>query len=277
VAHGARKRANPYILKKHSEIYIHESAKSYHPRSKEWLIASQLCCLGNFPVFGAFQVEIDWTRSLIYLAFLFKPIVYAYSSLSDAMLWLGSLRIKEVKSCLRMVFRHTLSYKFLLKLSQSTIEHFHRFVATDKDPDYHSSEISHLVFQFRETVCDRLADLVEAVTFNILKLFLPTEKLDSSGCFPAIPFPRFSFLLWHLPPHRAKWKNSHHSGKSIKKTIFGLLFSCYFFALSLRASWFARHPCGGALGEKRKTNSRFRWFLSKYPTYPNFFGVWLIF
>jgi len=152
----------------------------------------------------------------------------------------------------------TFSYNFTGSFSQSTWAS--SLCRTDKDPDYHSSDnFSSGISVSWKTVCDRLADLLMAVTFNILKLFSPQEKRWlSSGCFQQ-SFPRFRlfyFGTWPSAPRR-KWEKFHIICKvQSKKPSLGFYFSVLLFsAIHFEHSWFASTPCVRLWREKKKPNS----------------------
>jgi beta-carotene ketolase (CrtW type) len=120
------------------------------------------------------------------------------------------------------------SYNFYWRLFPKHHEH-HRYVATDKDPDYHDSDnflIWYLSFVKQHVTIWQI--LFMAVTFNILKLYLPTENLIVFWMLPAIFSTLQLFYFGTYLPHKGEGKNSHHSASQSKNHLWAFV-SCYFF------------------------------------------------
>jgi beta-carotene ketolase (CrtW type) len=102
-------------------------------------------------------------------------------------------------------------------------------VATDQDPDYHASGkflIWYLSFIRQYVTVWQI--LLMAVTFNILKLFLPTENLIAFWMLPAMLSTLQLFFFGTYLPHMGESTNKHHSNSQAKNHFWAFI-SCYFF------------------------------------------------
>ena len=120
------------------------------------------------------------------------------------------------------------SYNFYWKLFPKHHEH-HRYVATDKDPDYHASgKFFRWYLSFIFQYLNGWQFLLMAVTFNLLKLVLPTENLIIFWMVPAGLSTLQLFFFGTFLPHMGEKTNEHHSS-SQPKNHFWAFISCYFF------------------------------------------------
>jgi beta-carotene ketolase (CrtW type) len=173
--------------------------------------------------------SISWTDPLVYLGVLVQMYFYTglFITAHDAMHGLVSTD-KKLNKFIGTLAALLFSYNFYWKLFPKHHEH-HRFVATDKDPDYHASGnffIWYLSFIRQYVTIWQI--LLMAVTFNILKLFLPTENLIVFWMIPAILSTLQLFYFGTYLPHMGESENAHHS-RSQSKNHFWALVSCYFF------------------------------------------------
>ena len=173
--------------------------------------------------------SISWTDPLVYLGVLVQMYFYTglFITAHDAMHGLVSTD-KKLNKFIGTLAALLFSYNFYWKLFPKHHEH-HRFVATDKDPDYHASGnffIWYLSFIRQYVTIWQI--LLMAVTFNILKLFIPTENLIVFWMIPAILSTLQLFYFGTYLPHMGESENEHHS-RSQSKNHFWALVSCYFF------------------------------------------------
>lgn len=174
-------------------------------------------------------ISIDWKNPLIYLAILVQTHLYTglFITAHDAMHGLVSSN-KKVNHTIGWICSILFSYNFYWRLFPKHHEH-HRFVATDKDPDYHHSDNFFVwYFSFVRQYVNIWQILLMAVTFNILKLFLPTENLIVFWMLPAIISTLQLFYFGTYLPHRGESDNEHHSRSQSKNHIWAFI-SCYFF------------------------------------------------
>jgi beta-carotene/zeaxanthin 4-ketolase len=173
--------------------------------------------------------EISWTNPLVYLGILVQMHLYTglFITAHDAMHGIVSDN-KKLNHAIGWISAMLFSYNFYWKLFPKHHEH-HRFVATDKDPDYHpSGKFIIWYLSFIRQYVSVWQILLMAVTFNILKLFLPTENLVVFWMIPAILSTLQLFYFGTYLPHMGESENKHHS-KSQSKNHIWAFFSCYFF------------------------------------------------
>ncbi|MHA7130429.1 fatty acid desaturase [Algoriphagus namhaensis] len=205
------------------------SYKSDKVSSKGVLIASIIIILWFTSLLLLLRFQLSWTNPLTYLGILIQTHLYTglFITAHDAMHGLVSPD-KKVNHALGWFAAILFSYNFYWKLFPKHHEH-HRFVATDKDPDYHHSDNFFVwYFSFVKQYVSIWQILLMAVTFNVLKLFLPTENLIVFWMLPAIMATFQLFYFGTYLPHRGESANEHHSN-SQPKNHFWAFISCYFF------------------------------------------------
>ena len=127
---------------------------------------------------------VDYSSPLLYLLILLQTHLYTglFITAHDAMHGTVS-KNRKVNTAFGHITALLFSYNFYRKLFPKHHEH-HRFVATDKDPDYHRGSFFPWYFSFLKQYLSIWQILLMAITFNLLKLVIPTENL---------------ILLWMLP------------------------------------------------------------------------------
>ena len=173
--------------------------------------------------------EISWTNPLTYLAVLVQMHLYTglFITAHDAMHGVVSSN-KQVNHLTGWIAAILFSYNFYWKLFPKHHEH-HRHVATDHDPDYHpSGKFLIWYFSFLRQYITIWQILMMAITFNILKLFLPVENLVLFWMAPAVLSTLQLFYFGTYLPHRGERENEHHSHTQAKNHLWAFL-SCYFF------------------------------------------------
>ncbi|WP_057937226.1 fatty acid desaturase [Algoriphagus resistens] len=173
--------------------------------------------------------EIFWDDPLIYLGILIQMHLYTglFITAHDAMHGLVSTN-KKLNKTMGWIAALLFSFNFYSRLFTKHHEH-HRFVATDQDPDYHDSD-NFLVwyYSFIKQYVTIWQFLLMAVTFNVLKLFLPTENLILFWMFPAVLSTLQLFYFGTYLPHKGEIGNRHHSSSQTKNHLWAFV-SCYFF------------------------------------------------
>jgi beta-carotene/zeaxanthin 4-ketolase len=175
------------------------------------------------------SVEINWRNPLTYLGILVQMHLYTglFITAHDAMHGIVSSN-KNWNKLTGWIAAMLFSYNFYWRLFPKHHEH-HRFVATERDPDYHASG-NFLVwyFSFIRQYITIWQFLLMALTFNILKLFLPTENLIVFWMIPAILSTLQLFYFGTYLPHMGESTNRHHSGSQSKNHVWAFI-TCYFF------------------------------------------------
>ncbi|WP_114748623.1 fatty acid desaturase [Pleomorphovibrio marinus] len=174
-------------------------------------------------------MNFSWTNPLTYLGIVIQTHLYTglFITAHDAMHGVVSSN-KKLNHGIGWVSAILFSYNFYWKLFPKHHEH-HKFVATDKDPDFHhSGRFFPWYFSFITTYVNFWQVLLMALTFNLLKLFLPQENLIFFWMLPAILSTLQLFYFGTYLPHKGENNNKHHSGSQHENHLWAFL-SCYFF------------------------------------------------
>ncbi|HCB45106.1 MAG TPA: fatty acid desaturase, partial [Algoriphagus sp.] len=154
---------------------------------KGLLIAWSIILLWAISLVFWIQFEISWTNPLTYLGILIQMHLYTglFITAHDAMHGVVSSH-KQINHATGWIAAILFSYNFYWKLFPKHHQH-HRHVATDEDPDYHASG-NFLIWylSFIRQYVSIWQILLMAVSFNVLKLWLPTENLIVFWMLPAI-------------------------------------------------------------------------------------------
>ncbi len=184
-----------------------------------WFVS--LIFLLNYPV--------SWTDPLVYLGILVQMHLYTglFITAHDAMHGLVSSH-KQLNKSIGWISALLFSFNFYARLFPKHHEH-HRFVATAQDPDYHGSDNFFAWYlSFIRQYITVWQILLMAITFNVLKLFLPTENLIIFWMLPAILSTFQLFYFGTYLPHKGEIDNKHHSTSQAKNHFWAFI-SCYFF------------------------------------------------
>lgn len=175
------------------------------------------------------QWDFSWSNPLTFLAILIQMHLYTglFITAHDAMHGVVASN-KKINHFTGWVAAILFSYNFYWKLFPKHHEH-HRFVATDQDPDYHSSgKFFPWYLSFIRQYVTIWQILLMAVTYNLLKLWLPMENLIVFWMVPAILSTLQLFYFGTYLPHKGESDNIHHSQSQSKNHLWAFL-SCYFF------------------------------------------------
>lgn len=175
------------------------------------------------------NLEFSWTNPLVYLGVLIQTHLYTglFITAHDAMHGVVSSH-KKANHITGWIAAILFSYNFYWRLFPKHHEH-HRHVATENDPDYHpSGRFLIWYLSFIRQYLTIWQFLLMAITFNVLKLWLPTENLIVFWMLPAVLSTLQLFYFGTYLPHRGESENAHHSGSQSKNHLWAFL-SCYFF------------------------------------------------
>jgi beta-carotene ketolase (CrtW type) len=172
---------------------------------------------------------ISWSNPLVYLGILVQMHLYTglFITAHDAMHGVVSSN-KRLNHLTGWIAAILFSYNFYGRLFPKHHEH-HRHVATEDDPDYHpSGKFLIWYFSFIKQYVTVWQLILMAVTFNLLKLFLPTENLIVFWMLPAVLSTFQLFYFGTYLPHRGENDNKHRSSTQPKNHVWAFI-SCYFF------------------------------------------------
>jgi len=113
------------------------------------------------------------------------------------------------------------------KLNTKHHEH-HRFVHTDKDPDYHSGNFFAWYYHFILQYISWRQILTMAVIYNVLKIWVAESNLLIFWVVPSLLSTLQLFYFGTYLPHKGEHDNVYQSSTQSKNHWFAF-FSCYFF------------------------------------------------
>lgn len=194
-------------------------------------IASAIVLLWFAVLIFSFQIQVSFTSPLTYITILVITHLYTglFITAHDAMHGTVS-RNSKLNHAIGHLTATLFSYNFYHRLFPKHHEH-HKYVATDKDPDYHhSGNFLIWYFSFLKQYITIWQVLLMAITFNILKLWLPTENLIVYWMAPAFLSTLQLFYFGTYLPHRGIHNpENKHKSRSQKLNHAWAFLSCYFF------------------------------------------------
>ncbi|WP_154856780.1 fatty acid desaturase [Cyclobacterium xiamenense] len=196
---------------------------------KGLIIAGSIILLWATSLVFLLGYSIDFSDPLVYLAILVQTHLYTglFITAHDAMHGVVSTN-RKLNHAVGWLAALLFSYNFYWRLFPNHHKH-HRFVATDKDPDYHASNrFIPWYFSFLFSYVNIWQFLLMAGTFNLLKIWIPTENLVLFWMLPAVLSTLQLFYFGTYLPHRGEQENAHHSGTLAPNHIWAFV-SCYFF------------------------------------------------
>lgn len=201
--------------------------KSIDP--KGLMIAFAIICLWFSSLIFWLGYEIDWAKPWVYLGVIIQMHLYTglFITAHDAMHGLVSSN-KKLNKAIGTFSALLFSYNFYGRLYGKHHEH-HRFVATDRDPDYHHSDNFFLWYiSFIKQYVNIWQIVLMAITFNLLKLVINVDNLIIFWMLPAVLSTFQLFYFGTYVPHKGESENKHHSTTQSKNHLWAFL-SCYFF------------------------------------------------
>jgi len=196
---------------------------------KGLIIAGSIILLWATSLVFLLGYSIDFSDPWVYLAILVQTHLYTglFITAHDAMHGVVSTN-RKLNHAVGWLAALLFSYNFYWRLFPNHHKH-HRFVATDKDPDYHASNrFIPWYISFLFSYVNIWQFLLMAGTFNLLKIWIPAENLILFWMLPAILSTLQLFYFGTYLPHRGEQDNAHHSGTLAPNHIWAFV-SCYFF------------------------------------------------
>ena len=178
----------------------------------------------------ALQWQLEFDSPVTYLLILLLTHLYTglFITAHDAMHGTVAKNLK-LNHAIGHFTSLLFSFNFYRRLFPKHHEH-HRYVATDKDPDYHGGNFFAWYLSFLKQYLNIWQILLMAISFNILKLFLPTENLVVFWMLPAVLSTLQLFYFGTYLPHRGEHKQDNiHKSNSQKLNHVWAFLSCYFF------------------------------------------------
>lgn len=176
------------------------------------------------------QWTIDYTSPLLYVLILAQTHLYTglFITAHDAM----HGTVSKNRGTNKFIGQFTallFSYNFYGRLFPKHHEH-HKFVATDKDPDYHNGSFFPWYFSFLKQYISWQQIVLMAITFNVLKLFVPVENLILIWMLPGVLATFQLFYFGTYLPHKGTHNSKNvHKSKSQGLNHLVAFATCYFF------------------------------------------------
>ncbi|PZX54559.1 beta-carotene ketolase (CrtW type) [Algoriphagus ratkowskyi] len=230
MADGAGEGKSSDFLRKHSQLAgMKSETKHASIDPKGILIALAIIILWFLSLIFLLNYQFTWASPLLYVGVLVQMHLYTglFITSHDAMHGLVSSN-RKLNKAIGWFSALLFSYNFYSRLFPKHHEH-HRFVATAQDPDYHESDnFFAWYFCFIKQYVTIWQILLMAVTFNVLKLYIPVENLILFWMLPAVLSTFQLFYFGTYLPHKGENDNIHRSS-TLSKNHFWAFITCYFF------------------------------------------------
>ncbi|WP_400191707.1 fatty acid desaturase [Hymenobacter sp. B81] len=175
----------------------------------------------------------DWRTPWPYLLALVQTHLYTglFITAHDAMHGVVSPN-RRLNNALGTLAAGLFAYNWFPRLLPRHHAH-HRHVATPDDPDFHDGQHPHFLLwllRFARNYITLTQVLLMALTFNVLKYFLPTANVIAFWMLPAVLATVQLFYFGTYLPHRGEHDpdNAHKSGSQGRNHLWAFV-SCYFF------------------------------------------------
>ncbi len=121
------------------------------------------------------------------------------------------------------------AFNYYPRLYAKHHEH-HRFVATEKDPDFHKGNFLSWYFSFLRNYLSIWQVLLMAIAFNFLLLYFPQVNLLLFWILPSLLSTLQLFYFGTYLPHKGEFpENNIHHASSLQRNHVLAFFTCYFF------------------------------------------------
>jgi beta-carotene/zeaxanthin 4-ketolase len=195
-----------------------------------WIALLIIGCWAALLAYGLFEAPLGWAQPITYLLVAGQAHLYTgvFITAHDAMHGLVSPN-RTLNAWLGRVCATLFAFNFYDTLNRKHHLH-HRFVGTDQDPDYHGGHFWVWYFNFARQYVNVWQILLMAVTYNVLKIWFPYEKLIVYWMLPSFLSTFQLFYFGTYLPHRGEHApdNVHRSRSQSRNHVWAFL-TCYFF------------------------------------------------
>lgn len=212
-------------------LYTLNTLTSLNKQAGLWIALSIIAAWTGLLFYLLAGFNLTWSSPLTYFFVLLQTHLYTglFITAHDAMHGVVSPK-RRLNKRIGQLSALLFAFNAYGKLYPKHHEH-HRFVASDKDPDYHSSQrFLPWYFSFLKQYVVWWQVLAMAITFNLLKLIFPQENLILFWIFPSLLATLQLFYFGTYLPHRGNHspENRHKSGSQRRNHAWAFI-SCYFF------------------------------------------------
>lgn len=201
---------------------------SFNTEKGVW-IAISIICLWFISLFSLLSLyDLSWQNPLTYFLVLVQTYLYTglFITAHDAMHGTVSSN-QKLNTVLGTIAAKLFAYNSYKKLFPKHHLH-HRFVASEKDPDYHEGSFLAWYFKFAKEYVSIWQILLMAGTYELLLLAFPKANVILYYIIPSILATLQLFYFGTYLPHKGEHKNRHKSATQKKNHIWAFI-SCYFF------------------------------------------------
>lgn len=202
--------------------------KKYWQEKGIW-IGISLILLWSLTLIALLQYfTVDFANPLTYCFILVQTHLYTglFITAHDAMHGAVSTN-KKMNNIIGTVAATLFAYNSYKKLFPKHHQH-HRFVATDRDPDYHHGGFLPWYFKFAREYVSIWQILLMAITYEALIRVFPKPNVILFYILPSLLATLQLFYFGTYLPHRGEQTNKHKSSTQRKNHLWAFL-SCYFF------------------------------------------------
>jgi beta-carotene ketolase (CrtW type) len=203
---------------------------SFIKRNQGVIIALTIILSWALCLWVLLHLEVNCYSPFIYLAVLVQTHLYTglFITAHDAMHGVVS-RHRKLNKAIGVVAAGLFAFNSYNRLFPRHHEH-HRFVATDRDPDYHGGNFLAWYYRFLKQYITWQQILLMALAYNLFKLAFPVENVVLFWIIPSVLATFQLFYFGTFLPHRGEHAadNRHKSSTQAKNHLWAFL-SCYFF------------------------------------------------
>lgn len=197
--------------------------------------------------------KVDFYSPLTYLFVLVQAHLYTgiFITAHDAMHSVVSPN-RLVNEWIGRVCATIFAFNFYDNLNRKHHLH-HRFVGTERDPDYHGGNFWVWYFNFAKQYINVWQIIFMAITYNVLKVFFPNANVILFWMLPSIIATFQLFYFGTYLPHKGEHEpdNIHRSRSQAKNHLWAFL-TCYFFGYHYEHHNSPRTPWWQLYKEKEK-------------------------
>jgi beta-carotene ketolase (CrtW type) len=177
------------------------------------------------------QFPTDLTKPWPYILLLLQTHLYTglFITAHDAMHGVAAPGNRNLNTVIGTICALLFAFNWYPRLFPKHHAH-HKFVATEKDPDYHGGNFWAWYLSFLKQYITWPQLLAMAVTFNVLKYFFPVENVVLYWMLPAILATFQLFYFGTYKPHKGEHEaGNKHRSTTLKRNHILAFLSCYFF------------------------------------------------
>ena len=196
--------------------------------NKGTLIAFIVIACWTFSIISLMNWELKFDNPLLYLFLLIQMHLYTglFITAHDAMHGTVSAN-RRLNNAIGQVCT-ALYACFPFKVLNTKHHEHHRYVHTEKDPDYSEGNFFVWYFSFIKQYLSWWQVVLMAIIFNILKIWIPESNLFFFWVLPSLLSTLQLFYFGTWLPHHGEHDNKHQSGSQRKNHVLAFL-TCYFF------------------------------------------------